>query len=353
MGLGIVIAVDGVPDEALAGATSVEVSERMGGETTFGLTYSVDISDGDLPWLTDGRLDPGSDLAVLVPVDGRMECLVKGPVNRQSVHMAHGGAGSTVTVSGTDSLTKMEASPGGPVTWSNVTDSDVATSILAGHGYLPDVEMTSNRHVELKHVLIQRDSDLTFLRRLARRNGYLLWVTCEPPGIETAHFRTPNLDASAAAELTVNVPAPRVDSLDFNWDLERPTAVTGAQLDLNTLGDIDGNVDATPQSSLGGAGLGSLAPARQSMHLVAPADDAGTLQSRGKAALAEADWFLRGSCQTTLEKTGVPIRAHTLVDILGAGSRYGGTYFVAGVTHNIDSTEHRMNIELVRNAWEA
>jgi len=351
MGLGIAIAVNGVPDEALASATSVEVSERMGAEATYSLSYSVDISDGDLPWLTEGKLDPGSELAILVPVAGEVKCLIKGPVNRQSIHLAHGGAGSSVNASGSDTLSKMMNTPSEAVIWKDVTDSDVANSILSGHGYVPDVEGTNNRHLEDKHVLIQRDTDLSFLRRLARRNGYQLWVTCEPPGIETAHFRAPILNEGVQRELGINVPAPCLDSLDFNWDMERPTAVTSAQLDLNTLGDIDGAVDASPQAPLGGRRLASLAPARQTMHFNAPVDDAGALQARGQAVLSEADWFLRGTCQTTLEKTGALIRAYMLVNIVGAGSRYSGIYLVAAVSHSIDATGHRMSIELVRNSW--
>jgi hypothetical protein len=351
MGLGIAIAVSGVVDDVLACATGVEVNERMGSETTYQLRYPSDISDGDLPWLTEGKLDPGSELSVLVPVGEKMHCLVKGPVNSQNVHFEHGGAGSTLDVTGTDTSFKMDYQTK-PVTWKDVTDSDVAQSILSSYGYTPDVDPTDSRHVEEKHALVQRESDLRFLRRLARRNGFQFWITCDAQsGVETAHFRRPKLDGEPEHELAINVPAPCLDSLDFTWDMERPTAVEGTQLDLNTLEDIDGAVDTSPQASLGGTGMSAIAPARQSLHFVTPVDDAGDLQARGKAALAESDWFLRGNCQTSLKRLGSLVRAHTLVAIVGAGSRYSGTYFVAGVSHSIDVTGHRMGIELVRNGW--
>ena len=79
MGLGIAIAVNGSPDNELIQASTVEVSERMGETTTYSIRYDMDISEGDLPLLIDGRLDEGSELSILVPLDKATHCLVKGP----------------------------------------------------------------------------------------------------------------------------------------------------------------------------------------------------------------------------------------------------------------------------------
>jgi len=350
MGLAIAIAVNGTPDAELANASTVEIHERMGETTTYRIRYDVDISEGDLPLLVDGRLDPGSELRILVPTEETVHCLVKGPVHAQQIHLEHGGAGSWLEVQGSDSSIAMDRITQSAV-WADLTDSDVVTTILAGYGYNTDVQSTNGGHFEAKHTLVQRDSDLRFVRRLARRNGFLFWITSNAEGIETAHFKRPQLEGEADSELVINLDSPKLQSIDLNCDVERPTSVEGMQLDLNSTENLDGAVAATPQTILGSQSLQTITGDTRSVHLTAPADDAGDLQARGEGALIEADWFIRATCQTSLGLLGVPVRAHTMVELHGAGSRHSGKYFVAAVRHTIDAETHRMDLELVRNGW--
>lgn len=351
MGLEIAIAVDGSADEELSEATTVEVHERMGEATTYSIRYEVDASEGDLPMLADSRLDVNSELSILVPVEDTTHCLVKGPVHGHQIHLEHGGAGSWMEVKGSDTSVEMDRETRSAV-WADVTDSDTATSILSNYGYTPDVESASAGHYEDKHTLVQRGSDLRFVRRLARRNGFLFWITSDDQGNETAHFKRPPLSGNAESELIINLESHNLQSVDINWDIERPTSVEGIQLDLNTKTDLDLAVNQTPQTILGDSGLSTITGDTRSVHLSAPADDAGDMQARGEGALIEADWFIRATCQIGLESLGALVRAHTIVELRGAGSRHSGKYFVAGVRHTIDAVAHRMDIELVRNGWE-
>ena len=350
MGLAIAIALDGRPDEELAQATRVEVLEQAGQATSYRLRYDADISGGDLPMLVDSRLDPGSELSILVPVAGTTHCLVMGPVCGQQLHLRHGGAGSWLEVLGADTSVAMDRETKTTI-WSDVTDSDTVSTILGAYGYTPDIESTSAGHYERKHVLVQRDSDLRFVRRLARRNGCLFWVTCDELGLETAHFKRPTLDGEAAAQLDINLASPGIQVLDLTWDVERPTSVSGAQLDLNTKEELDGDVAATPQTILGSDSLQAITGDTRSVHLVAPVDDSGDLRARGEGVLIESDWFIRATCQTSLETLGKLVRAHTLVEVCGAGSRHSGSYYVAAVRHTIDAAAHMMDLTLIRNGW--
>ena len=53
--------------------------------------------------------------------------------------------------------------------------------------------------------------------------------------------------------------------------------------------------------------------------------------------------------QTSLHKLSALIRVHTVVQVRGAGTRHSGKYYVTGVKHSIDATNHKMEIELARN----
>lgn len=350
MALGIAITVNGQADAELAAASQVEIYERMGEMTTFRLQYPLDVRSGDYPLLVDSRLDPGAELAIFVDGDGEDICLVKGKVYSQRIHLEHGTDGSWVEVFGADMALQMDRETRA-AQWTDVTDSDVVTSVLGNYGFAADVSSTSSGHFETRHTLLQRESDLRFIRRLARRNGCLFWMSFDAEGVPTAHFKRPSVDGDGQVELIINLDLSNISALDVSWDVERPTSAEGAQLNLTDREILDGAVSDSGQSLLGGQGLTAITGDTRSLHLLAPADDAGDLQSRGAAALIEANWFIRATCETSLNALGKVVRAHTLVAVRGAGSRHSGKYFVAAVTHSIDAAAHRMSLTLLRNAW--
>jgi len=350
MNSGLAIAVNGQDDAELAQAAAVEVSEQLGQATTFCLRYGLDILSGDIPYLTDSRIDAGSEISVKVYLDNKPYCLVKGPVHGHSIHMEHGGSGSTIDVRGSDTSVKMDRESQS-VVWKDLTDSDAAQSIISKYGYTPDVETTKAGHYENKHTLVQRESDLSFLQRLARRNGFNFWITSDPVGIETAHFRRPQLQSSVAVQLKINIDSPSVTSLDLNWDVEQPTSISGMQLDLSSKSNMNLTIQKSPLLVLGDLSLTDITGDTRSLFLSAPSDDASDLQSRGEGAVIEADWFIHASCKTSVAAVMAIIRPYSVIELKGAGKRHSGKYFVSGVTHTIDAMEHKMEIQLIRNGW--
>jgi hypothetical protein len=352
MGLGIAIRVDGAPDATAAAAATVEVIERAGQPTYYRLGYTVDITDGDFPLLKEGKLGPGSELSILVPSPDATHCLVKGPVYGQQIRFEQGGSGSMLTVLGADSSIKMDREDKVAV-WTDLTDSSAASSILSAAGLTADVETTQPGHFEPKHTLVQRETDLAFLRRLARRNGALFWITCDELGVETAHFKRPVLDGEAVLDLVVNIPDPKpnVTALEITWDVERPTSTAAAEVDLNDKSDISGAVTRSPLTALGGSALADIVTDARVAHVYAPVDDSGDLQARSEGTLIEASFFVRATGTTTLSALGKVLRSHTLVNLRGVGSRHSGLWFCAAVRHVIDAAEHQMEFELIRNGW--
>ena len=349
MAAGVAVVINGVTDPELTRANLIEVIEQMGATTTYRLDFGLTIREGDIPFLADGRLDPGQELAIVAGVEGQNQCLVKGPVQAQAIYLEHGGAGSTLSVHGGDSTLIMDRETR-IAQWADVTDSDVASTICGNYGFTPDITASDAGHFENKHTLIQRESDLGFVRRLARRNGYLFWLSCDVEGQETAHFKPPSLDGEPENELIINLDSPTIESLEISWEV-RPTSVIGSQLDLNSKQELDGNVATTSLTILGDRNLQAITGTTHSTHIEAAVDDAGDLQARGQGALTESNWFIRAYCQSSAHALRAIVRAHTLVHVRGAGSRYSGHYFVAGVRHLIDSTAHSMEITLVRNGW--
>lgn len=350
MGLGATIKASSGSSDELGEAAWVEVHERMGEPTTYRARFEIDIGKGDISRLTAKELDVGTDLTITTSVGGKKSCLVKGPVHGQRIRLAHGGSGSTLEVCGTDSSIKMDRQAR-THQWKE-SDSDVVQSIVKGYGFSTDISSTDAKHEEDKHTLVQRESDLGFVRRLARRNGCLFWITCDEKGsTETAHFKRAPLDGSSTAKLSINVKTPSIHELHIEWDAERPTSFEATQLTLEKKEKIDASKKKMPLRALGDSDLKAITNDTRSMYLVAPADEAGELGARSDGALIESSWFIRASCETNVQALGAIVRAHTIVELEGAGKRHSGKYFVAGVKHTIDPVLHKMDIELVRNAW--
>ena len=155
-----------------------------------------------------------------------------------------------------------------------------------------------------------------------------------------------------AADLRVNLDNANVDNLQIKWDVKPPVKSEGKQVDLSDKKVFGGETTLKKSESLGTDGLTQIAgKIASTMRLSPPVDDAGTLSARAQAALRDAQWFINGTCRTTLNRICKIIKCHTVVNIEGAGSRYSGKYYVVGVKHSIDSAMHTMDIELSRNAW--
>lgn len=354
MSCAAVISVEGQPDEELGQTVRVEVEERIGEATRYRMKYQLAADAGDFPLLADDRVGPGTAMSVTVPSDGPMgTCLVRGPVTGHRLELRHGTGGSWVEVQGMDTSVVMDREARSTM-WSAVTDSEAVGTIVAGYGYVPDIESTAARHLDSAHALVQRESDLRFIRRLARRNGAAFWVTTDATtGVETAHFKRLGSHMAPDVALAVNVDPPSLDRIEISWDVERPTSVTASQLDLAGVSAFDGNVAASPVAPLGARGLAAITGDTRSIHLAAPADDAGGLQARGEAALIESDFFVRATGSTSRSRLGAVLRAHDVVELQGAGSLHSGSWIVSSVSHRIEGEGHRMEFELIRNAWGA
>lgn len=334
----------------LATASQVEVYERWGAATSFRLTLNLAQQESDFPLISSDEVAPGTKVTITVGGAPGGEVLTRGIITGQAAHFEHGSTASSLTVIGFDECVLMDRVSKGKV-WADGTDSNAVQVVLGEYGFTPDVESTNAGHTENKHSLVQRETDLRFVRRLARRNGYLFWLS-HTAASTTAHFKKPPLSGEAELTLRINRDGANLDQFDLVWDVERPTSVVCQQLDLNAKEGLDGDSDSAGLRLLGSKGLSDVSSEERSLHLCVPADDAGDLAGRSSGALRESEWFIRGACVSSTSRLGGKIvRAHRLVRVEGLGGRHDGLWFVTGVHHNIDLSSHRMRIELARNGW--
>jgi phage protein D len=349
---------DPADDALLAQLGTLEVEENADLPGAIQLTLPVDSDgNGDLTYVNDPRFQPFSNLAVVATPDGGSdECIFDGYVLSNKLHLQKGTTGSTLQVWGQDASWLMNLQEAAKE-WVDVTDADVANAIFGNYGITPaddNSDDDSPSHTEDTHTLMQRASDIQFLRTLARRNGKLCRVACtSTPGQRTGYFAKADVGGDPAVTLELNDPTEwTVEALDFEWDVSRPTEVLAAQALFNDSDEDGVSVDQTDSGldPLEAQDLATFAGKTMTVMLTAPVDSADELTLRAESVLREAGWFVRCTGQADVSRLNAVLRVGTVVQINGAGALNSGNYFVWSVRHSIDKQAHKMNFVLVRNA---
>ncbi|HEX2047674.1 MAG TPA: hypothetical protein VHF27_07915 [Acidimicrobiales bacterium] len=350
---------DGEPvDEVLHGAlSSLEVEENCDLPDAVQLNLAVNRTpSGEPDFPSDARLGPFANVAVVAAVEGGSpECIFDGFVLSHRLHLEPGLTASTLAVWGQDAswLMNLEEKVR---EWVDVSDAQVASVIFGEHGFTPSSDNTeddSPSHTEDGHSLMQRGSDIRFLRDLARRNGKLCRVVCGPqPGLRTGYFARPNVEGDVRATIALSDAATSTaDFMDFEWDVARPSAVRAAQA-LFDDDDPDGaraEVRSSGLAPLDERDLATFAGRPVTVLLATPVDDAGELAFRATAVVREAGWFVRCEGQAEVSRVGAVLRANTVVQLEGVGTLHSGKYLVWSVRHTITPESHQMRFVLWRN----
>jgi len=363
--------------------TSLEVEENIDLPGAVQLTLPVARTDsGDLAYVSDGRFQPLVNLAVVVvPASASAagsaasalagaasalgvgggggpgpQCIFDGYILCHKLHLETGVTNSTLTVWGQDAswLMNLEEKV---KEWADVTDADVANSIFGDYGITPSGDNQADdspSHSDPAHSLMQRGSDIQFLRTLARRNGKFCRVSCaDKPGQRTGYFATPKLSGDPAASLSLNdLQSWTVSALDLTWDATPATAVVARQA---VLGDSDEDGVSADTSDAGLPALGDRQLADftgkpLTVMLAAPADTAGELLLRARALLRDSAWFVRCEGETDVARLGAVLRVGAVVTLDGIGPLHSGRYLVWSVRHTITADAHKMKFVLARNA---
>jgi phage protein D len=345
-------------DKLITSLSMLEIEEHAELPGAISLRLPIDTTDtGDLTYVSDSRFAPLANLAVVVDPDGNSpQCIFDGYVLSHKIHLETGTTQSTLQVWGQDASWLMNLEEKARE-WVDVTDADVANTLFDDYGINPASDNTdddSPSHTEDGHSLMQRATDIQFLRTLARRNGKLCRIACaDQPGERTGYFSKPKLDGDPAVTLNLNDPTSwNVDALDIEWEVTHPTAVSASQA-LFTDSDENGVSADTSDSSLvplAERGLADFSGKPMTVILTAPVDDGGELTLRAQSLLREAGWFVRCEGEADVARLNAILRAATVVKLNGVGALHSGNYYVWSVRHSITADSHRMKFVLVRNA---
>ena len=146
---------------------------------------------------------------------------------------------------------------------------------------------------------------------------------------------TPAVDGQPVTTISLLDPDSwTVDTLDFDWDVMRPTEVDASQVDLTQAADAgtDVTTDASGLKPLDDRDYPTYLGQSSTLLLTAPAD-VPELGQRTAAVLTESGFFSRCTGEADADRIGTILRVGNVVTIEGAGSIQSGNWLVWNVRH--------------------
>jgi len=333
---------DRLSDDALRSLVEVQIEESLDVADAATLVATLD-ADPTGEWVSvlDPLLTPSTPLVVQV-TRGDASYRFEGRSTEASWTIDPEGA-SRLSVSAVDRTLELDLEEK-VVAWPGSSDSAIAETIFSSYGFTTDLESTPDGPDPDVHVVLQRGSDLTFLRALAAKWGYVAFLEATETRI-IGHFHSIDPLAEPQGQL----------SLGFGADAQHVSAsaslVEGHEVKVSRIpalsdsaqtADSDGEDQTQGAHSLGG---------RATM-LLTPDDVTGEIDPSSTAqALARRSAFaVRLSVEIDADRTGLLLRARKPLLVGGLGSTLSGRWLVQRVRHIVTLQSHRQQLTLVRNA---
>ncbi len=197
---------------------------------------------------------------------------------------------------------------------------------------------------------MQQQTDLGYLKELARRYGYVFYIVPGPGrGENTAYWGPPRRDGRSQPALSMNMgPFTNVESIHFISNSLAPEVIEGSIQDRDDNQVIQIQPSEAPSLKLAKQSLNS----SQVRHIRFRGSG---LKASWATSMAKAQ--SEASFQDLLTANGVLdafrygdlLQPHTLVDLRGAGPSYDGKWQVSRVTHLIRQGEYKQRFTLARD----
>jgi hypothetical protein len=331
----------------------VEVTCDAAGASGFQLTFALSKDTPfDYTGLLAGTLMQWNRVVIGVLMGAMPEILIDGVITHHQFSPSDQPGKTTITVTGQD-LTAMMDLVELNLPYPNMPDHAIVALILAkytAYGLIPTVVPTADVPILFDRVPWQTgETDLAFIKRLAKRNGYVFYVESETFGVNLAYFGPDVRFGVPQSALTANMgAASNVVSMSFDFDPQKPVIAIGTMLSTYIPVPVPVPLPVLPLDFL--PPLAAIPTIPRRVKYVG--DVANETLPQGLAALLSA--LSPGldvvTCQGTLDavRYGGVLKARRPVGVRGVGFSYDGFYYVKRVTHTIQGGQYTQGFSLAR-----
>jgi hypothetical protein len=354
-----------VSPAVLEAIDSVEVTHQDEGRSGFqvnlkiGRSGVVDIMDYSL--LKDPLFKPFNRVILSVIFNATPHVLMDGIITHQQLSPGNEPGASRLTITGEDVSVMMDMEEKN-VEYPGQDETVIANRIImsyAQYGLVPSVfpPATIDRPVPTERTPVQQGTDLQHLNDIARRHGYVFYVTAGPlPGQNTAYWGPPIRTGAPQKALSVNLgPDTNVSQINFTNNALQPSLQSGYVQDRSSNQKIPIETFTSTRTPLSSqpAVMGNQPNVRRRQFR-----NSGLNTSQ---AFAQAQGFTDASMDEVVTATGElnaaaygdVLQPRGLVGLRGAGYNYDGTYYVKKVTHTIRKNEFKQHFTLTREGTGA
>jgi phage protein D len=297
---------------------------------------------------------------------GNTEHLIEGYITHIDFHIDKDETKSYVDISGIDSTLLMNLQEK-LVAWEDKSDSEIAKEIFDKYGFDSDIEDTSTTtpQSESSFTIIQRETDIEFLKRLAARNGFDCFIKKDYDKNKTiGYFRKRKLDLKPQKDLAVQFGPGNnnVESMDFKVDALRPLSVEIRQTDAFSEEVKEVTIEDSKLPKIGKQNLQELvAPNIAKMasgeklfpkivlsrHVTS---EQHIMETAARSVFDDGSWFITAKGTVNAEVYGRVLNAKSMVLIKGADEDFSGRYYVTKVVHKFKPESYVQEFEAKKNA---
>ncbi len=326
--------------------SEVEIEEHVAATDVFRIRIPIG-PQSNRTWthLEDGDLAIWNRVTIRAGYADDHDVLIDGYITHVNVALSGSGADeSYLELTGGDASVLMDLQDQQRA-WPYKKDSDIAQEVFEAYGLGWEVEDTEYVHGD-KATIMQSETDIRFLQRLAARNGFECFVKGG-----TGYFRSSNLEQAPQPKLTV--PVGNAINLRFEIDGTPPT-----ELELRRIDPFEKRVDREVLTDLSERQLAkrSLADLRGSTRVgrrmlrQEPTAAKQEMRARLRAGYTAASRFVTVSGEIDGRSYGGVLRAKRLVTIDGTGPSHDGNYYVTRVRHVFYPDSYVQSFDARRNA---
>lgn len=340
----------------LESLASIEVTNRDTERSGFQMSFTASRngrSDIDYPLLKE--LKQFNRVILIVTFNGKPHVLSDGIITNQQLQPStQPGTPSTITVTGEDLSVMMDMEEK-VVKHPSQNQTAIVTKIIgkyAKYGIIPKVKPPTGDKPPLptEYIPTQYGTDLEYILELARRNGYVFYISPGPaPLTNSAYWGPPSKLGVPQSALSVNMGwHSNVDSINFQYDALAASEASGELLDRKKNKPQKVKSSKSKRPSL--ASSNGLKQSKIRKILLPPQ---GLNQSQAKAGVqslsdSSLDKVLTAEGELDAQKYGSLLRSRGLVGLRGVGKSYDGLYYVKSVTHRLEPGKYKQSFTLTR-----
>src|SRR5829696_7053829 len=219
--------------EVMGGVSKVEVTNDSERGDGFQITFMVGKDKAaDYGLLKSGALAQFNRVAIGVAMGVIPEVLVDGIIAHHQVAPGSEPGTSTLTVTGRDLRQVLDLEEKNEK-FENQPDFVIFTRLIAGYGQyglVPQPTPTTDVPIELQRIPRQHETDLKFIQRMAKRNGFVFYIEPVTFGVNRAYFGPETRVGIPQSALTVNMGASSNVKTppSFSQDALAPTDTSGS-----------------------------------------------------------------------------------------------------------------------------